>query len=729
MDSKQLIRDFRLFADPATEVSAKEAAGKLWIDLIRDGTERSYTVDLQSLECVCRHAENKSHSSLQALLASEEFVNLRAFRATQRRLLASKSPDQFIEPEGQILAKDGASVPLTMIEVRSALSTSADNQLSVLLLDGPAGIGKTSLIERLVYERADPAASVPPLLHVISSGSRLTDLNKALAHATQLLRSSVTFDQIPVLVRLGVMQIAIDGFDELVDPDGYKDAWSALRQFLAEVRMGGPIILSGRDTFFDQQSFETRLASRIPNLRLTHGRLFPVSPATAGQYLITHGWSAEEVKLAESRDWFRPGSYRLRPFFLSQIAEQGSWQELEQAHGSPQSFLVERFVAREAAIISRMVDISQDEAESALWEFYGTIVEDMATNETEFVDEPFLALACETAFDNKVNAADLAKLVFKAGSFGLLESNGSQGLRRLPHSELQNQFLARALVQGLNTSASASFFLRRGVVGSGLLEAFADVTSQLDAARAQAMREKLLQLVADEPFSERLVSNAAGLALSTLTRSDLPHFSMYSASVSEAKVFGTSGPASVEGVSFSHLDLRGADCRLVTFTGSSASALTVDETTYFGASKPPSTSLLQVEHGGAITFLRSPAEIQAWVNEHSATFSEGSTDADLPLVHYFDRLCRKFARQHQIRNSDSDEAYPLLRDQLWSVIRPILGDRLQEDTRAARGPKNTFYRLIRPEALLSPPPDDDESLRIRQAVVAAAKAAERDREA
>jgi hypothetical protein len=721
MDSQRLARDLKLFADPATDVRWKEVAGKMWIEMIRDGTERAYTIDLNTLECVSRHGGGKQYSSVQALLASDEFVNLRAFRATQRRLLAAKNPEQYIEPEGQLLAKDGTSAVLNLDSFRTAMVPAASDRLALLLLDGPAGIGKTSLIERLVYERAEPSAPLPPLLHVVSSGSRLTDLSKALAHATQILRSSVTFDQIPVLVRLGVLQVAIDGFDELVDPEGYKDAWSALRQFLAEVHFGGPIVLSGRDTFFDQQSFEARLASRVSNLHLTHGRLYPVSPLNAVRYLRSHGWSDAELRSAESRDWFRPGSYRLRPFFLSQIAEQGSWQDLEQAHGSPQSFLVDRFVAREADIVSRMVEISRPDAESALWDFYGSIVEDMATNETEFVDEPFLALACETAFEGRVNTGDLAKLVYKAGSFGLLESDGSQGLRRLPHSELQNQFLARNLVNGLNSSASATSFLRRGVVGSGLLEAFADVVSQESAPSAQQSRDKLMRIVVDEPFSERLVSNCASLALATLARSDLLPLSLSSVSLSDARIFGTAGRAIVDGVTFSHLDLRGADCRAITFRECTAAALTVDSITYFGGSQPPRTHLLQVENAGAITFIRVPVEISNWVGKHSASTDGDGGDADLPLVQYFDRVCRKFVRQHQIRNSDSDEAYYLLRDPAWLIIRPLVGDRLYEDSREARGPKNIFYRMIRPEALLNPPADDEESRRIRRAVVEAAR--------
>jgi hypothetical protein len=201
--------------------------------------------------------------------------------------------------------------------------------------------------------------------------------------------------------------------------------------------------------------------------------------------------------------------------------------------------------------------------------------------------------------------------------------------------------------------------------------------------------------------------------------------SLRSVSVGEARVFGTAGTATIEGVAFAHLDLRGADCRAITFTECTASALTVDGTTYFGGSKPPYTHLLQEEKAGAITFHRAPADIQRWLIEHSAPTPDDSEaiDADLPLVKYFDRVCRKFARQHQIRNNDSDEAFYLIRDKWWEVVSKLLGDRLQQNTRDARGPKNIFYRLIRPEALLNPPTGDDDSLRIRRAVVAAAKSA------
>ena len=726
IDATQLARDLRVFADPATDFRAKEAGGRLWLDFLRDGSERSYAFDLRSGECTTRSCDNRRHSSVQALLASDEFVNLRAFKATQRRLLASKNPADYINPEGEIIARDGSTQPLSIEGFRAVMARNGASNLTMLLLDGPAGIGKTSLLERMVFERADPSSLEPPLLHVVSSGSRLTDLSKALAHASQLLRSSITFDQVPILVRLGVLQVAIDGFDELVDPEGYKDAWAALRQFLSEVQYGGPVVLSGRDTFFDQQSFEERVAARLSNLRLVHARLHAVSPHAAVTFLRKHGWSDSELKSAESREWFRPGSYRLRPFFLTQIGAAGSWAELESAHGSPQYFIVSRFVSREADLIARMVEISREMAEEALWEFYGLVVEDMATNETEFVDEPFLALACESAFESRVAGDDLAKLVFKAGSFGLLETDGTTGFRRLPHSELQNQFLARVLVRGLGSSAAVSSFLRRGAVSAGLLEAFVDVITAIDLVSAERVRSRLLRSVQEEAFSERQASNCAALAVAALARPDLPVLELGSVAISEAKIVGTAGAANLDGLVFSHLDIRGADCRSVAFRACEAGALTVDGFTYLGASGAPKTRLLRAEEAGSVNLLRAPQEIAVWVSEHSASSGGSVGEEDLPLVRYFDRLCRKFVRQHQIWASAEDEAYFLLKDSQWEVVKPLLGARLVLESREARGPRRSFYRLSRPEALLSPPAGDIESQAIRAAVIiAAAKAAKR----
>lgn len=717
--SDQIIRDFRVFSDPATDFEATESGDLLRIKMIRS-VERDYVLE-KSGPITSRGNLNRRYVSVQALLASDEFVDIRSFKATQRRILAAKNPDGYLNPEGQILDSNSQQSTLNIESFRSAIAKNNSDHLAILLLDGPAGIGKTSLIERMVYERSEPSAAYPPLLHVTSGGSRLTDLNKALAHATQLLRSQITFDQVPILARLGVLQVAIDGFDELVDPDGYKDAWSALREFLGEVQSGGPIILSGRDTFFDQQSFERRLADRIKNLELRHARLSPMSPNVARGFLVASGWSESDISSAQSAGWFRPGSYYLRPFFLRQIGTAEGWRDLQQAHGSPPAFLVSRFVTREASLITKMANIDQKNAEHALWDFYGNIVEDMAMQESDAVDEAYLGLACEAAFESFVSGEDLTKLIYKAGSFGLLEADEGRLARKFPHSELQNQFLARQIINSLERSAAVSSFLRRGVLNTTLLDAFADQYSALPSSQAGEIAKKLERILSEEPFGERLASNVTALLVATLSRPNRAYLKIESRVSNEVRMVGSLEPAYFDQISFAHLDARGADCRLVQFHNCVVGILTVDDDTVFGEFRPTVLHSLQIEHEGTVRPQRAPVEINKWLDQHSVALGSDAGERDLPLVRYFDRLCRKFIRQHQIREHTSDEAYFLIQDPYWMIIRDILGGRIERDTRATSGPKNVFYRMTRPDALLNPPPGDGEDLRLRAAIVRRAR--------
>jgi len=720
-ESEDLVRDLRVFADPATDYSNHQSGGQVAIKLTRDGSLREYVADIASGTVTARHADGKRYPSVRALLSAEEFANVRALRATQRRLLSTRLGEKYIAPEGDLVAT-GHPPALGFDEMKRAVRYEAQDKLAIMLLDGPAGIGKTSLIERLVFDRTDPASEEPPLLHVTSSGSRLTDLSKALAHATQILRASITFDQVPILVRRGALQVAIDGFDELVDPSGYRDAWSALREFLGEVRSGGPTILSGRDTFFDQQTFQKRLADRISNLDLRYARLRPVSPRAAKAYLKESGWSEEQLSSAEAKEWFAEGSYRLRPFFLSQIASAGGWDDLESAHGSPQAFLVARFVRREAKLLSDFLPIALEQAEGALWQFYCTLVEDMAIHELDTVDSGYLALACETAFDGLLVPEDLSKLLHRAGSLGLLEADTQHGSRRFPHSEIQNQFLARALIQSLDSSASVGTFVRRVPISMALAEAFSDGVAVLDTDRARSLVNRLIQIGHEEPFATLLAANTRTLLIAALASPNLEGaVTLDGGATHEARLHGVAAPATLANLQIGHFDVRGADLRAVVFNETSIGVLTVDDVTFFGETIPTVTSCLQVQTLGGIQTERRPDEIRRWLSTHRAPAGDDADAAGLRLAKYFDRLCRKFARQHQIRASEDDEAYFLIRDPLWPEVQNILGARLVVEERTTAGTHDEFYRVIGPIRLLNPASDDAESLDIRRHLLARAR--------
>jgi|GEM_PF-3497592 len=717
IDPDQLLADLRVFADPATPFSGSLVGNdSLHVSMIRD-VERSYICNLQNGSIISRRSEgDKRFPSVASLLASEEFIDIRKFRASQRRILLLQQEQRggdrpVLDPEGVFIG-DGPTDPLTRATFDAALQHGQSGHLSVLLIDGPAGIGKTSLIERVSLTRSAPDADQPPLLHVVSGGSKLTDLSKALAHSLQVIRSLATFDQVPILARLGVIQVAIDGFDELVDPDGYRDAWSALREFLGDVKEGGPIVLSGRDTFFDQQSFEKLLAKRIQHLKVTQVRLEPVSPSAAKQYLAASGWSEESLANAQSAGWFRPGSYQLRPFFLAQIAEEAGWDELQFAHGSPQAFLVSRMVGREARLISKAVNISADQAEKGLWDFFGAIAEDMSIQQSDTVDEAFVAFACETSFENIVAPQDLAKLVHRASSFALLESGSAAGTRRFPHSEFQNQFAARMLVRLISSASSSTPFIRQAVIDSGLAEAFADHCLTLGVDLVIHIRCNLLKMLAAESFSARAASNIGSLLIATLSRTDLDALDISSVEITEGRILGTSGKARLNQVNFGQLDVRGSDCRDILFNNCAIGSLVADANTILP--RINSVSVLQFEKEGRVDVLRAPNDIKAALKR--LTVEDSSETANLPFVRYFDRLCRAFMRQYQIRNHSEDESYHFLDNDFWPIAREILGPLVSVHVKQAGGPRSEFFRLENPEQLLVPLPGStfDE---IRRAVV------------
>ena len=77
-------------------------------------------------------------------------------------------------------------------------------------------------------------------------------------------------------------------------------------------------------------------------------------------------------------------------------------------------------------------------------------------------------------------------------------------------------------------------------------------------------------------------------------------------------------------------------------------------------------------------------------------------------------------RQYQIRDHSEDEAYHLINDVFWPVVREILGPWISEHFRAAGGPRSVFFRMDSPELLLTPPLDSEAS-RLRRSIVAKAR--------
>lgn len=714
--------DLKPFADPATELVIKSGSTSARIQIVRNGIALDYLLDHDTGRITARHDRDRAYINLSSLLASTDFAVLRAMAETQERIFREFSIEKLIPPEGSIDGQHLTLGALWSTVVPGPSNPESADRLKIVLLDGPAGVGKTHLIQRLLVQCARDfrkQGNRAPILHVRSRGRRLAGLNDALAQSIQLIRARYTFDQVPVLVRHNLLQVAIDGFDELVDPDGYKDAWFALRDFFGDVGFGRPIILAGRDTFFNEQAFKRRVKELSPKAEVTHINLHPVRPKTAKDWLRGRGWSDKELNRPETTEVFRPGAYTLRPFFLSELATVRGWSSLEASGMSPRAYLIERFIGREAKIIQKDLPAKKSVVRGCLRKVFTEVAVEMADNETENVDISFLQLAVEFAFSEHVAKEDIAKLRHKAGSLALLEVDIREDRRRFPHTEISHHFLSHGLVNFIGDGVYPRV-LRRGLFTIDFLIVFDEVFSSLDIGVAKSVVMALERHLDQEVSFDRAHENVGALLVATLSR-NLGLKRKYSGfNLTEASVTGSPFGTLSECVVI-RFNMREADATGISFDRTEVATLIVDPTTRFGNSRPH-TRHLQIYEPDGVRDVYEPDEITRWIAQHTVETVENAEEQedDAIAVKLLEKVCRRMLRHFYIKDDTSDPDGVLLSGDTWAQIEEILNreNRIRRTRKDASGRGAWFVHVIGAAEMLERPYKNSDIERIWREVAA-----------
>ena len=114
------------------------------------------------------------------------------------------------------------------MRVRGLRRTQSDGGTDLLLIDGPAGVGKTTIVREAALLRAETYdGSLPLILQIVSRGRVLQNIADLIAFALQDVRANLTIGELMVLIRHGLITLAIDGFDELSDPNGFQTSPAA----------------------------------------------------------------------------------------------------------------------------------------------------------------------------------------------------------------------------------------------------------------------------------------------------------------------------------------------------------------------------------------------------------------------------------------------------------------------------------------------------------------------
>lgn len=738
MKREQLIVDLSPFADIGEEApKVTQSKEKLTVRFTRDGRELKLAIDSAtgSIQCAPGKGATRAFTSMSTLLSSDIFANLRKWADAQRDLLSDEvgDPTRLIP----INAKTGSGTyvhsPEEVDQILLASSRRISNATEVLLIDGPAGIGKTSLISQLAMARAEQyrLAPVPLILHVKSRGRVLSNLDDLMAFSLQTIRSHVTYDQVPVLVRHGLIVVAVDGFDELGDPNGYDTAWAQLGELISTVRGKGVLILAGRDTFISRQ----RLMKDVNALREGEDIVNAItlclpSAAQAKAWLRRHGWTEADFQVPAVSVLLEDGSFALRPVFLKLLAEQIKASKIRGEHERYLTpFLLSSIVRREAGLFGRAVNsvMTRDELEGFIGSFLLEVAREMADMQVEALDANTLGWIAEAALGGNYPPEIVGLIKNRAAVIALLINDERPGYKTFIHTHILNYYLAKVAIETLSRG-EISKFIRRNILGAEFLATFVDVAAEYRSiapttlggffSRAQSLAQTYVHV-------DRGARNIGALlfaGLQNLRSEDDAHFAGFQ--VDDAVTRGTAGPAKITGVVVNQWDCREADLSAVIFSESTITSLIADDATKVSETFPVPTVLTD----GAGAHLANNADIIKWLDQHGR-LKKAPDNAlvpaflrEHPAYALLGRACR--VRQHWLRENDEDiQAAKVVKNEHWPMLSAILKEHgfLRVETRDASGRKSTFYHIRQPNRLLLEDKSDEDVVRVFKDLAVAVK--------
>lgn len=717
MEESELRSVLLPFSDQGTELHIRETSSAFEIKMFASGEERKYFYHKQTGKIEDRINDRK-FPSLDVLLVSDSFADLTKMASSQKRVLADKClempllPTVSIEPARNDvkLSKDFSEFIRDLIE-----PTKESKKIKILLLDGPAGIGKTYFIERLAFEHAQKylnGEKYPPILHASSRGRRLSRLDDVIAATIQDFRSEGKFyyQQVPILTRQRLLYLALDGFDELVDSDGYKNAWDLLSNFLKQIGHSGVCILAGRDTFFDQKEFLKRLNASEEILEVIQIHFSEVSQGEASQWLLAkHFGNREEVaRMLELEPYF------LRPYFLTELSklDHDTYQHIREF--SAKNFLIQKFIERESKLIGDALYSEFQNENSIVLKTRDLMTEiaiDMSERESIYVDSEFLSFACEVVFEG-TDESQIKRLQHRIKTLAFLEKpDYSENDRRFPHEAIQYYFASIGIINRV-IEGHVPIFLRRGVIGSDFLENFVDVFIEEDNVSDKNV-EKFIAILNSrlqtESSNDRFSQNTVSLLFATLLRES---FSLDNPLVlenlyaNEVYLDGMSSEdrtrAKLNDVSINRLTAENADLRDIDFTSDcTISIFIANNMTQFGHTLPHVGLIYFKDRHGRSSKIHDPSQIEDWLKSHSL-IKEENVDIDYKeskVYKIFDKVCR-LSQKSSLYPKKDKTAQKIYNSSEWKNIEPILKKyEFLEEERTAEVLK---FRVKRPSLLLNP---------------------------
>ncbi|TNE92541.1 MAG: NACHT domain-containing protein [Deltaproteobacteria bacterium] len=696
------------FADPATEVSIVETSPtSCRFRFVRRGAESAGSATWSDGAITIKKSDG-AKLSLASFLASRKMANLDQLAQVQVRVYESMG-----------LGGDWIAGPAV---VGGHLSDSVDafrrgSQLlpgttRILVVDGPAGMGKTTLCRRIALEdaRSWQARSGTRLTLIVSSkGRRLSRLDDAIAGTLQDLRVDLYYPEVPVLVRHGLVNLVVDGFDELVNQDGYDTAWDSLSDLLEAVSGGGVLVLSARDTFFSEQEFVQRAQRPSPiwrgKLEFDFLRLQPWTEQEALALFATRG--IDKSSFPEIADFLGlPGTSLLRPFFLERYAT--ALQDEEEPNPDHLvQFVVNAFLRRE----SNLLFGSDPAGPAILRRFFWELASEMLSQERDVLELDVVQFYLDAVLEEEgVPEERRRQLVHRAGAVAFLDApdGGGRGQRGFPHQIVSDYFIAEQLLSVLRRGDVGELerLLSMGVFGLDLSEAVLAVSDASPSERIPVDGvQALFGLASGGSPSEPLALNAAALAFALIRTlpsdaDELRAADLFLGSVSLAGV--VLPPLHLERCSFGFLDLSDSMAANMVVQESVIQRLRVSSATSLGGGFRADISSLETYTANRLQTVFDPARVRERLSAIRSAPGGDEPRALSEAEAVLESLTRRWLRQYYLDPTDS-EFEPSFGSPHWPAVRKVLEhhNRLISVDKPSQGRTATLLHLKDPLALLN----------------------------
>ena len=734
VDHKRIQSDIASFADPGGVDVISAVGRRFQAEWRMSGRPREATFTVSRDRGVTVHVDG-INLLYPVFLADTRMADL---KHVARMIRQSKKDDIFVSTSARRTDTDPTN-PLPATKLLTDLVEHNEPEVTqVIMVTGGAGAGKTRVLRELVMRQADrflQGQTEKLLLYVNAQGRALARLNEALATELQDLRVHLTYHSVATLVRVGLLVLVIDGFDELLGVSGYDDAFSSLSIFLEQLDGYGRIIASARSVYYEEEFLKRAgQASATGHHRWSHipVEIIPWNDENRASYvdeLAAHrALSTEQRRDLQKRVHVAfQNDRRLseKPLFFTKTVDLVRTDLNFSSDGDLLGTLIRSFLEREQA--EKLLDrqqrllLSKERLENVV----GEIAEEMWNQETRELDGSSVKEVAEyILYGSEVEESERQIIVERMPTLAFLTRSEKHGTIGFEHEVFFFYFLAIVIARQYVDGSDMRAILSRSSLPEFVAERLAFELMRRGLLSSSDNLQQLLDRLSTAGSTEwrrtTQVRENAGLIVLALLREF-------------ARARDTSGE--IIGRTISTVILPGGDLSDVTLRNCTLNNVTIRRTnlgnTKFLECQARNVLLLspRVKIDGTrleLNGIRLPTDvsgIQSLTEEGNVTIYDPQkvarvlalcgapveTNVDRDKRHVssatmelLERLMRAYERTNPVCDGD-DTLRNLFQDKRWSKLRKILIEHgvVRVDKRSASGhPKEFLRRQFPPDEIM-----------------------------